>query len=148
MKRKTNKAMNQKYSYLTLIILILIGFISGFLIDRWIPKVSPKMQIPLPSEFLVSPLIDSFYANVEGIVVEKKKDSMVLEKDNQRIKIFIAEDMGLTTFTKKNNKINYSDIKIGDNLKGGMSITVKLTPANISTQRKAGDIVGHRFTVI
>ena len=131
----------QKYSYPVLLILALIGFISGFLINRQLPKASQQTQIPLPPEFIVSPLIDTFYANVEGKVMDKGKDYMVLQKDNNNIQILIEESIGRTTFAKQSGKtlteIHFNDVKIGDYLKGGISIDVK-----------GVKIVGHRFTVI
>lgn len=147
-RKRFHHHMNKRLMFVALFSICFTAFAAGFFLERNLPKNPPASYIPFPPEFLTSPLIGTFYANVEGTVRDKKKDFMILQKDNKIIKVLIAEDSGLTTFGKGKNEIKFEDIKIGDSLKGGISIIVKPTPSDISKQRKIGDIVGHRFTVL
>ena len=132
----------------------MFGLVLGFSIEyasRYFVK-SERSSLPLPAEFLVNPVIDELFASVEGSVVTKTEDAMMLQKDDKQITIFIEEGSGLTIFTQKTaqgvNTLLFSEIHSGDQLKGGVSI---LTPASLRVgsfrQRRSGDVVGHRFSV-
>lgn len=141
--------MNQIYSYLIIILIAIIGLILGFSAQRQFIK-SPT--IPLPPEFLASPLIDTFYANVEGRVVTKTADSLTLQKDGNKLTMFIEEDTGLTSFSLSSKQglqtLDFDDVRVGDYIKGGISIIATPSSAvGLSKPRKVGDVIAHRFTV-
>ncbi len=98
---------------------------------------------------------DLLYANAEGSVTSKATDSFVLEKEGNRLNLFVEEDQGITTFAnqsdadpKNPSKSHFSDLKVGQIVKGGVGILVsqQATLGKIPS-RSQGDIIAHYMTI-
>lgn len=139
--------------FLIFILVTIAGLISGYLLERRIvPPLSPNPSLPLPTTFLVNPVLDNVYANAEGSVIAKTEDSFVIEKDNQQITLFVEDKTGLTTFSKqtssKQQSINFNEVQVGDYVRGGVSIVITADRAvGLAKKRNVGDILAHRFMV-
>lgn len=138
---------------LILIVSILLCILSFWLAYRITNKnrvVIKKNEIAVPQEFILNPSLQQLSANVEGGLVEKAKDYFILGAGNNRVKIFI-EQRGLTSFLLSSDLtkyIEYDNLKIGDTLKGGVSIVIDEESAiGMSGIRKRGDIIAHNFVV-
>lgn len=137
-----------------LLAIVIAAFILSFYISYGLsnkPKVTIKKNIiPVPQEFILNPYLQKLSANIEGKLIEKGKDYFVLESNNNKVKLFM-EPRGLTFFallSNPNEEVEYEDIKIGDSLKGGVSIIVSEENAiGMSAKRNRGDIIAHYFIV-
>lgn len=98
---------------------------------------------------------DLLYANAEGSVTSKATDSFVLEKDGNRLNIFVEENQGITTFAnlsdpdpKNPAQSHFSDLKIGQTVKGGIGILVSQQAIlGKVPSRSQGDIIAHYMTI-
>lgn len=106
--------------------------------------------IPVPQEFVLNPSLQNLYANIEGKLIEKGEDYLILESNGKKVKLFM-EFNGLTSFallSSPSGTLDDHDLQIGDTLKGGISILISDNSGiGMSTQRKRGDIIAHRFMV-
>lgn len=93
-------------------------------------KVIREKDVPLPPALLLNPLIYEWTARIDGTIVEKSKDTFVLERDGMRA---LITKTGLTGFIEPGSLIpvyvQYEDLSIGDRLKGGVYIFGKKTGA-------------------
>lgn len=98
---------------------------------------------------------DLLYANAEGSIESKAADSFVIAKDGNKLTLFVEEDQGITTFNDGSevNPLNpaephFVDLKVGQTVKGGVSIFVSSQSAlGITPIRVQGDIVAHYMTI-
>lgn len=99
--------------------------------------------------------VDHLYANAQGSVASKATDSFVIEKDGNRLTIFVEEDQGITTFNDGSEvnplnptKPHFVDLKVGQTVKGGVSIFVsKQSTIGTTPSRSQGDIIAHYMTI-
>lgn len=133
----------------TLLVLLIaaIGFAAGFMVEY---QLLPK-EAPLPSALLENPVIDELYADAEGIVIAKNEDSITLDKSGRQIIMYMEEGAGITLFSWQSNhslRMDFSEVKIGDSLKGGVSIVVlPESTRGLSKSRNIGDMIANRFLV-
>ena len=144
--------MKKNWLILILIIIALAGFGIGFATGDKLPGLQTG-KLPLPADFLSNPVIEKAYANVEGKVIARSKDSFSLEKNGQQVQIFVEESVNLTTFKEKvatgEAEVHFAEINNGDFIKGGISVVINpSSTVGLSKPKKSGDIIGQRFTVI
>lgn len=135
---------------------IIIAFVSilSFYLSYKIAKrdttIIKRNEIAVPQEFILNPSLQVLSANIEGELTEKGNDYFVLESGNNKVKIFI-EPRGLTTFalsSQLDKYIKYEDLKVGDTLKGGISIVIsEESTIGMTGNKKRGDIIAHFFAV-
>lgn len=139
-----------------LTIFCLVGGSLGFTLERYLDvELTKRKFIPLPAELLTNPLTQSLAANVEGRVINKGENYLILSKnpkDKQGLIIYVEEASGLTAFTEQRNttvrSLRLADIKMGDYLVGGVNILLKDTAgAGNTSAHKTGDPIGQRFAV-
>lgn len=147
--------MKSRKTILLTSLIIVIGLLLGFTIQKLFFESSKSIMssLPLPAEVIEHQVIEKLSANVEGAVVEKGKDTMILEKDNRRVTIHIEESVNISTFDKeisgKFEHIHFADIKEGDYVRGGVAIVVSPESAvGFIKNYKPGDIIGHNFTLL
>ncbi len=95
-----------------------------------IPKVvntDPRQMLD-PIETLKSPVFTEWNGSVKGVVASKGADSFVIEKNGRQLTVYLQHS--LTGFFKENanvalapTKIEFSDVKVGDTVSGGVTIT-------------------------
>lgn len=125
----------------------IIGLILGFVVNHQFlqPTVKPK-TLPLPGDFLSSSILSSLYANADGKVIAKTNDSFTIKKGPDTLVLSIKETVGITTFMEKTpqgfKNIKFQDVKVGDEVKGGISITLQSSPT-----RRSDEIIAHSFIV-
>ena len=145
--------MSMKRKIIFIFIIIIVGILS-FLVTYKVANedkiVIKKNEIAVPQEFVLNPSLQILSANVEGTLAEKADDYFILEADGHRVKIFI-EPRGLTSFLLSSDMtkyIDYDELKVGDTLKGGVSIVVsEESTIGMTGERKRGDIIAHNFVV-
>ena len=145
--------MSMKRKIIFIFIIIIVGILS-FLVTYKVTNKNQilikKNEITVPQEFVLNPSLQILSANVEGKLAEKAEDYFMLESGNNKVKIFL-EPRGLSSFALSSNLdkyIKYEDLKIGDNMKGGVSIVVnEESTVGMTGDRKAGDVVAHFFYV-
>ena len=145
--------MSMKRKIIFIFIIIIVGILS-FLVTYKVANedkiVIKKNEIAVPQEFVLNPSLQILSANIEGKLAEKADDYFILESGSNKVKIFL-EPRGLTSFalsSSLNEHIDYNDLKIGDNLKGGVSIIVNSESAvGLSGNRNPGDIIANFFYV-
>lgn len=137
------------YLIITVTTTVIAGLTLGGLTKYKLAQSSQPPSIPIPQELLASYLIKALYANVEGKVAEKGPNYIILQKGNYKLRIRVAENIGLTTFQKKtpsgSTPLNFKDINIGDALTGGVSIV--MAPSLPGQNFNRGDIVAHALIV-
>lgn len=136
---------------IVLILVLILGVLSGFTLEK-ILFLSPKTDsIPVPVQSIQNPLIQHFLANANGEVTQKGEDYFILKHDGRTLKVYVDDDSQTSTFFEDTagemKTASFADIKIGDNLEGGVSIFNSLITADSVKQYKLGDIVAHRFTI-
>lgn len=118
----------------------LVGFLIGYMksiptstvkpgyISHPIPTITnsdPRLMLD-PIEILKSPVFTEWGGSVEGSVVKKDANSFVIEQNGRQVVVYLQQS--LTGFYKDNTpqatpvKIGYSDLRIGDKVRGGVTI--------------------------
>lgn len=145
-----------RFSLITIIIFsvgVLLGVVAMGQLDIFQEQESQEVILPIPYQTLTNPIIEQFHANAKGIVVAKSDATLTLEQDGQKLKIFLAEESGLTIFEEETdegrNTIDFASIEIGDYLEGGVVIVIDsfLEGMDIIEPRPLGNIIALSFTV-
>lgn len=98
---------------------------------------------------------DLLYADAQGTVTSKATDSFILEKEANKLTLFVEEDQGITTFNDGSEvnplnptKPHFVDLKVGQTVKGGVSIFVSVqSTLGLTPSRSQGDIIAHYMTI-
>lgn len=142
--------MNRIFLIVIILIFSSLSFFISYTVSKKDTAGAKGDKLPLPEEFITSPALQAFSANIQGVVVNKGSDYFVLEENARTVKLFL-ELNGITTFVPESNintVLKFEDIKIGDRLKGGTSIVVSRESAvGMSAKRNRGDIIAHYFIV-
>lgn len=103
----------------------------------------------LPKKILKDYSLQKMNANMTGTVTEVSKDNVTIQTPNGTTFKGYNEPQGITTVVDNTGKtLKFGDIKVGDNLVGGISIVVAEEAMVGSTgNRKAGDVVLHYVQV-
>ncbi|MBI2039524.1 hypothetical protein HYT18_00450 [Candidatus Microgenomates bacterium] len=151
----TNINLNKSIIVITVIAISIVGFTAGFMVQKnFTEKATPtgetETKVDLPLDLLKNPLITRLYANTQGTVLAKDQDSITLQKDDSTISLKIKEGSGITTFTDlaTNNTTSFENIKVGDYLMGGVSVTTRNITVGVPPIAEIGEIVAHHFDVI
>lgn len=135
------------------IVIILISsavyYVSHNISQEWLAGGNNRKTEKDPQILRIHSFLQQINASTEGIVAEKNDEYFILSDDKgNQLKLFY-EPRGLTSFSDLKDlskDIPYSDIKVGDRLKGGISIIVSKENAVGKTgNRKLGDMIAHRF---
>ena len=143
--------MKRKLLFIFIISIVgILSFLVTYKVTNKNQILIKKNEITVPQEFVLNPSQQILSANVEGTLAEKADDYFILEADGHRVKIFI-EPRGLTSFLLSSDMtkyIDYDELKVGDTLKGGVSIVVsEESTIGMTGERKRGDIIAHNFVV-
>lgn len=111
-------------------------------------KTTDPRQLLDPIELLKSPVFTEWKGSVEGEVVAKDAESFTIEKNGRQLKVFTQQS--LTGFYRETAnaqelpvQIQFSDLKVGDMVSGGVTIT-RGTLTNDRDQHVFADV----FTVL
>lgn len=142
---RTNWLSKQKFVILFSVLFFVLGSIATALVvgnakesnnaSQVVSKTNPiptigntdPRQLLDPIEILKSGVFTEWGASIEGTVVKKSVDSFTVEKNGRQVEIFLqksftgfyAELPGTRSFPKK---ITFEDLKVGDSVKGGVTI--------------------------
>lgn len=100
-----------------------------------------------PSNILVNRVFTEWLGSVEGKVVEKTADSFTLERNNDRLVIYLQKSltlfMGDEISPGKRQKLTFDQIPVGTLLRGGVTIS-----RGSLTGKSDQHVVANGFTVI
>ncbi|MDP3900899.1 MAG: hypothetical protein Q8Q38_00960 [bacterium] len=102
-------------------------YVTEYISEESGEKVVPENLLPFPRDLLLNPVFYEWTANVEGVLIGKTSDSVILEKDGERISIEVSDT---TRFLDQRNAessgggqlISFQEVPVGANLRGGVFI--------------------------
>lgn len=156
--------MQTSQSYTKIIIFTLVALIIGVNAGIVIGKVffennksseATTQSIPTadqhtlddPTTILQNKVFTEWLGSVEGTLIEKNTDSLVIEKDGEKLKIYLQDN--LTKFMKRAPGANtpeflqLEEIPVGTYLRGGVTIS-----RNTLTDVAGQHIVANGFTIV
>jgi hypothetical protein len=143
--------MNKKIGLIILgVFVICIGVVAGLLFNYFNRPQNWIVRNSLPRQFANSLSLQALFANVNGTIVEKGSDYVILKKGDVNIKAYSDGNVGLSTFIDSvtGKEISFSDLKVNDKLSGGIGILVSNSSSvGLPNNHKQGDIILHYMEV-
>lgn len=102
-------------------------YVTEYVLEESGEKVVPEELLPVPRDLLLNPVFYEWTANVDGVLVGKTSNSVILEKDGKRFSIEVSDR---TTFLDQRNTgtsgggelVSLQEISIGVNLRGSVFV--------------------------
>ena len=142
-----------KKKYVIYSIIAIAVSIGSYFIGRLLaPEVKPKQDVirtVLPAKVVTDLAVQQLNADIQGTITKKDKESITfLTSKGTSIKAY-EEPQGITTLVKTDTSaIRFEDLKVGDEIEGGISVVVsEESTVGKTGQRKVGDVILHYITV-